>query len=155
MFRMFHHKSYCTLFTSRGQPRIVFQVLYLYNTPQNWLQWRESNPRPPGYEPGQIPLLTHCVNIYHCKTHCRGVPTDVFQTILPSLPTYTCWIQVEPRGWCMQYVLQWCPGLRLHPKPTTPRALLQALRACFLSTSTATLAVSLSVVSIAVFMVRQ
>ena len=33
MFHLFHHKSYCTLFTSRGQPRIVFQVLYLYNTP--------------------------------------------------------------------------------------------------------------------------
>ncbi len=28
--------------------------------PHYWLQWVESNHRPPGYEPGQIPLLTHC-----------------------------------------------------------------------------------------------
>ena len=62
MFQLFHHKSYCTLFTSRGQPRIVFQVLYLYNTPFFWLRWKDSNLRSPGYEPGQIPLLTHRAN---------------------------------------------------------------------------------------------
>jgi hypothetical protein len=29
-----------------------------------WLRRVESNHRPPGYEPGQIPLLTRRVNIY-------------------------------------------------------------------------------------------
>ena len=31
---------------------------------QIWLQWVDSNHRPQGYEPCQIPLLTHCVNTY-------------------------------------------------------------------------------------------
>jgi hypothetical protein len=49
-----------------------------YYTPsakENWLQWRESNPRPPGYEPGQIPLLTHCVNIYYNKPSACSMVT--------------------------------------------------------------------------------
>lgn len=40
-----------------------------------WLQRRESNPRPPGYEPDQIPLLTLCVYIYYSKPSACSVVT--------------------------------------------------------------------------------
>ena len=55
-----------------------------YYTPsakENWLQWRESNPRPPGYEPGQIPLLTHCVNTYTNCSACNRATVSASNSI--------------------------------------------------------------------------
>ena len=137
----FHHMSYCNLFMIVCQPQIIYlSVVFIQHS---WIgcERMESHHRPPAYETGEI-LLLYAAVLFTILKHTTSSSRALFGMRL---------ILANP----LQYVLEWCPGLRLHPKPTTPRALLQALRACFLSTSTATLAVSLSVVSIAVFMVRQ
>ena len=45
-----------------ADPLRVKETLYRWVNQANWLQRRESNPRPQGYEPCQIPLLTLCFN---------------------------------------------------------------------------------------------
>ena len=111
----------------------------------NWLRGTESHRRSSGYEPDEILLLhpASLVTVYlvYGETHYTQIWALFQMRRLHVVP--------------MQCVLRWCLRLRLHLKPTTPRALYCTLRAQLLSTSTACLAVTQSATSIAVFKDRQ
>jgi len=83
MSESFHHKSYCSLFSNCRQLLNFNTVVFIPQT-KNWLRRMDSNHRPPGYEPGQIPLLTRRVNIYLLWNTPAGIYRLMCFTIVPK-----------------------------------------------------------------------